>query len=59
MDRGVILDHLAFALRHVTEGERHIAQQHEIIALLEQNGLDTSPAKAVLLQFEELPPHLG
>ena len=54
MDRAMVLDHLATALRHVSEGERHIAQQHEIIASLEGDGFDTSAAKAVLLQFEEL-----
>jgi hypothetical protein len=53
MDRATILDHLAVALRYVTEGECHIAQQHETIALLERNGLDTSAAKAALLQLEE------
>jgi hypothetical protein len=54
MDPGMILDHLASALRRVTEGERVIARQHEIIASLERTGLDTSEAKTVLRQFEEL-----
>jgi hypothetical protein len=54
MDRAMILEHLATALRHVSEGERHIAQQHEIIASLKRDGLDTSAAEAVLLQFEDL-----
>jgi hypothetical protein len=54
MDLGMILDHLAFALCHITEGERFIARQHEIIASLERTGLDTSGIKAVLGQFEEL-----
>jgi hypothetical protein len=54
MDRATLLDHLAIALRNVSEGERHIAQQHEIIASLERDGFDASAAKAVLLQFEEL-----
>ena len=54
MDRAMLLEHLAVALRHVSEGERHIAQQHEIIASLERDGFDTSAAKAVLLQFEEI-----
>jgi hypothetical protein len=54
MDRGLIFDHLAIALRRVTEGECFIAQQREIIAALERDGLDNSEAKAVLLQFEEL-----
>jgi hypothetical protein len=54
MDRAMLLEHLAVALRHVSEGERHIAQQQGIIASLEREGLDTSAAKAVLLQFEAL-----
>ena len=53
-DPGITLDHLVFALRHIKEGERIIARQHEIIASLERIGLDTSEAKAALLQFEEL-----
>ena len=54
MDRSLIIYHLQAACRGVAEGEQHIAQQHEIIESLERNGLDTAPAKAVLLQFEEL-----
>jgi hypothetical protein len=54
MDRAMLLEHLATALRNVPDGERHIAQQHEIIASLERDGLDTSAAKDVLLQFEDL-----
>jgi hypothetical protein len=54
IDLGMILDHLAFVLRHITEGERIIARQHEIIASLERTGLDTLEAKAVLREFEEL-----
>jgi hypothetical protein len=54
MDRATILGHLAVALRHVAQGEGHIAQQHEIIASLERNGLDATAAKAALLQFQEL-----
>jgi hypothetical protein len=46
MDRRLIFDHLAIALRRVTEGEYLIAQQREIIAALERNGLDNSEAKA-------------
>jgi hypothetical protein len=54
LDLGMIFDHLVFALRHIKEGERVIARQHEIIASLERTGLDTSEAKAALRQFEEL-----
>jgi hypothetical protein len=54
MDRSTIFDLLALALRRVAEGERLIAQQHEIIASLERDGLDASEVKSVLLQIEEL-----
>jgi len=54
MNLGAILDQLVFALRRITEGERIIARQHEIITSLERTGLDTSETKAVLRQFEEL-----
>jgi hypothetical protein len=54
MDRATILDNLAIALRRVAEGESLLAQQHEIIASLERDGLDASEVKAVVLQIEEL-----
>jgi len=54
MDRATLLDHLALALRNVAQAEMHISQQRENIATLERLGLDTSAAKAALLQFEEL-----
>jgi hypothetical protein len=54
MDPSLIFYHLQAALRRVAENEKHIAQQHEIIASLERKGLDTAPSKSVLLRFEEL-----
>ena len=54
MDRGVILDQLALALRNVVQTEMHIAQQHESIETLERLGLDASALKGALIQFEEL-----
>ena len=54
MDRGVILDQLALALRNVAQTEMHIAQQHESIETLERLGLDASALKGALIQFEEL-----
>jgi hypothetical protein len=59
MDRATILDNLALALRRVAEGELHIAQQLEIIASLERDGLDASPLKSALLHLEELQGMLG
>jgi hypothetical protein len=54
MDRNMILDHLAMVRRHVARGEQIVACQCEIIARLERAGCDTSDAKRLLLQFEEL-----
>jgi hypothetical protein len=54
MDRNTTLDLLALALGHVAEVERHIAQQHEIIASLERNDLDASQIKVALVRIEEI-----
>jgi hypothetical protein len=54
MDPSLIFYHIQAALRRVAEGEKHIAQQHEIIASLERIGLNPAPSKSVLLRFEEL-----
>jgi hypothetical protein len=54
MDRNMILEHLAMVRRHVARGEQIVARQREIIARLERAGCDTSDAKRLLLQFEEL-----
>jgi hypothetical protein len=54
MDQNMILDHLAMVSRHVTRGEQIVARQREIIARLERAGCDTSYAKRLLLQFEEV-----
>jgi hypothetical protein len=53
-DRTMLLEHLAQAERHVAEGERDIARQREIIAELERDGRDTTLARALLEQFEEV-----
>ncbi len=50
----MILDHLAMVRRHVARGEQIVARQHEIIARLERAGCDTSYARRLLLQFEEV-----
>jgi hypothetical protein len=54
VDRDTTLNLLELALRYVAEVERLIAQQHEIITLLERNDLDTSPVKVALVQIEQL-----
>jgi hypothetical protein len=48
MDRVLIFEHLARAERHVSQGEGHLARQLRIIGELEQRGLDTRQAKALL-----------
>ena len=40
--------------RHVARGEQIVARQREIIARLERARCDTSDAKRLLLQFEEV-----
>jgi hypothetical protein len=44
MDPSLIFYHIQAAIRRVAEGEKHIAQQHEIIASLERIGLDAAPS---------------
>ena len=53
MERHLVLDHLARAMRHVAEAERHIARQREIVAQLERDGHDTSASRKLLEQFEQ------
>ncbi len=54
MDRSMVLDHLALAERHVTEGEQHVNRQRELVAELRRKGKDTFLAQQVLQQFQEL-----
>jgi hypothetical protein len=54
MDRSMILDHLAIAERHVTEGLRHISHQKQIIIDLTNGGHDTSIARSLLDDFEDV-----
>jgi hypothetical protein len=54
MDRSMLLDHLAQNRRHIEIGERHISRQREIVAELERGGYDSSRAKQLLHNFEEL-----
>ena len=54
MDHATIADHLAQAERHVVAGERTLAHQRGLVAELERDGHDTSQARALLVQFEEL-----
>jgi hypothetical protein len=52
MDRETLEKHLIQAEAHVANGQKRIAQQHEIIAELDREGHDTAPAKDMLASFE-------
>ena len=54
MDRAMLLDHLKQAQRHIAEGKEHIAKQREIVAELERDGHDTTEARRLLGNFEDL-----
>jgi hypothetical protein len=54
MDKAMILDHLAIAERHVTQGCGHIAQQKRVILDLANGGHDTSMARSLLVSFEDV-----
>ena len=52
--RAMIEDHLAQAERHVTAGERCIAQQRARVAALGRDGHDTTESLLLLGQFQEV-----
>jgi hypothetical protein len=52
--RGMIEHHLAMAERHVTVGERCVAEQRERVAALERDGHDITESLLLLGQFQEL-----
>jgi hypothetical protein len=58
MDRAALLATLETANRHIAEGERHIEQQREIVARLEQRGRGASHtatiARQLLLSMERV-----
>jgi hypothetical protein len=53
MDRGVLLQHLAQAERHVAEGEQLLLRQEELIAELDRDGHDTEEARVILDTLRE------
>ena len=57
MKRSMLLDHLAQVERHVSEGERHLLRQREIVAELERHGRGhsrtASMARVILKTFEQ------
>ncbi len=54
MDRETIQRHLLLAEMHVSQGERHVARQREIVAELKDDGRDLETARNLLARFEEL-----
>jgi hypothetical protein len=54
MDKAMIQDHLALAERHVAEGRRHVAHQKQIISDLKNGRHDTSVARSLLADFEDV-----
>ena len=56
----MLAEHLYLAERHVAQGEQHIERQRQIIHDLACGGHDTTEAKRLLTQFEELQSlHIG
>ena len=53
MDRQTMLEHLAMAERHVTEGEIHLSRQRALVAELDRDGHDTADARAILATMLE------
>jgi hypothetical protein len=54
MDRIVIADHLAVAVRHVVDGERVVARQRKLISGLKPGGRGAAIGYALLAEFEKL-----
>lgn len=54
MDRATIVEHLALAEKHVMAGARIVARQRELVAELVRDGHDTTEARRLLGQFEEV-----
>jgi hemerythrin len=54
MNRGLLERHLAQAERHVTEGSIHVERQRELVQQLERKGQDSSGARSLLANFEDV-----
>ena len=54
MDRETELAHLATAEKAVSDGERHIQHQEQIVAELDRDGHDTKEALALLATFRRI-----
>ena len=53
MRRAMLEQHLMETEQHITRGEQLIAQQREIITVLQRDGLDTARARELLAALEE------
>jgi hypothetical protein len=49
-----LISRLQMNSRHIAAGERSLVRQREIVAALENGGHDTTEARKLLEQFEEL-----
>ena len=54
IERAMVEEHLELAEKHVALGQQHLANQRELIFQMEQDGHDTTEARRLLKQFEEL-----
>jgi hypothetical protein len=53
MDHDILLEHLALAERHISQGAEHLAKQQELIDKLASHKHDTRGAQAVLRTMRE------
>jgi hypothetical protein len=54
MDRVMIAQYLAQAEHHISDGERNLARQRELVAELERDGCDATMAADTLAQFAQI-----
>jgi hypothetical protein len=54
MDKTMLENHLAQAERHVALGHEHVQNQRVLIVKLARDGHDTTMARKLLSQFEEI-----
>jgi len=54
MDRAVLLTQLAQIEKHIAKSQQQIKQQSAIVAGLDEYGRDSTKARQLLMQFEEM-----
>lgn len=52
--RSMMEGHLEQALRHVALGKEHLASQRNVVDRLEEQGHDSTEARRLLSEFEEM-----